>query len=472
MPSSDSLMPSAQAGAATAWRNEAGAMLRLAWPMILTNLSMAAIGATDVLMVGWLGPHELAAASLGFNLSMLFAIFGMGLGMASSPMMASAIGRRRSSVRDIRRTFRQALWLTATISVPMMATLWFAGDILKALGQDATLAATAEEYVRAYMWSIPLFLATLAFRNFLSALEQPLWSLIVGLIGVFANVGFNYALIFGKLGLPAFGVVGAGIGSVLTNGLMLLLMILVVRRHPRFRRYHLLGRWWRADWPRYRAMWALGLPIGTSLALEAGVFSAAVMLMGWISTDAVAAHAVALQIASLTFMVPMGLAQAVTVRVGIGQGRADAQHIRRAGWTGFVMGTAFMALMALSLLLFPEQLVGLFIDRANPANAQVAALAVSFLMVAALFQVADGAQVIGQGMLRGLHDTFVPMLFALFGYWAIGIGVGAWLAFGLGWGGVGIWTGLATGLSLVALLMLWRWTRRGRIGLLPEPARP
>ena len=466
-------MPAASASPAlsdTPWRDEARAMLTLAWPIILTNLSMSAIGATDVLMVGWLGPHELAAASLGFNLSMLFAIFGMGLGMAASPLMASEIGRRRSSVRDIRRTFRQALWLTATVSVPMLLILWHSGAILLALGQDAALAATAQDYVRAYMWSIPLFLCTLAIRNFLSALEQPLWSLIIGVAGVLANIGFNYVLIFGKLGLPALGVVGAGIGSVLTNALMFGLMIIVVSRHPRFRRYHLFGRWWRSDWPRYAKLWALGLPIGLSLALEGGVFSAAVMLMGWISTDAVAAHAVALQIASLTFMVPMGLAQAVTVRVGIGHGRRDADHIRRAGWTGFVMGTGFMAAMALFLLLFPELLVGLFIDRANPANAAVAALAVSFLMVAALFQVADGAQVIGQGMLRGLQDTLVPMLFALFGYWVIGIGVGAWLAFGLGWGGVGIWTGLATGLSIVAVLMLWRWMRRGRIGLLPDPA--
>lgn len=453
---------------AAPWWAEARATLVLAWPIILTNVTMALIGAIDVLMVGWLGPQELAAASLGFNLSMLMAVFGMGLVMGGSPMMASEIGRKRHSVRDVRRTFRQTLWLVALMSVPMLLILWQTGAILLLLGQNAELAAIAQDYVRAYMWSIPLFLATLAIRNFLSALERPLWSLIIGVAGVLGNIGFNYVLIFGKLGLPALGVVGAGVGSVLTNAMMLALMIAVIYRDRRFRRYHLLGRWWRADRQRMAQLSRLGLPIAISHAFEAGVFSAAVMLMGWISTEAVAAHAVALQIASLTFMVPMGLAQAATVRVGIGHGRLDPDHIRRAGWVSFALGTGFMAVMASVLWLIPEALTGLFIDRSDPANAAVAALAVQFLVVAALFQIFDGAQVVGQGMLRGLHDTFVPMLFALFGYWIIGIGVGAWLAFRQGWGGTGIWAGLATGLGIVAVLMVSRWLMRARLGLVPS----
>ncbi len=449
------------------WRAEARATLALGWPIILTNVSMASIGATDVLMVGWLGPAELAASSLGFNLAMLLTIFGMGLVNAGSPMMASEIGRRRNSVRDIRRTFRQTLWLVAMVTVPLVLLLWNTGAVLKLLGQDARLAALAQDYIRAYLWSIPIFLVTMSLRNFLSALERPMWSLVIGVIGVLGNVVFNYVLIFGKLGLPAFGIVGAGLGSVLTNVLMLALMIWVVSRDRQFRRYHLFGRWWRADWARFRTLTKLGLPIGVSLALEGGVFIAAVMLMGWISVQAVAAHAVALQIASLTFMVPMGLAQAATVRVGIGHGRKDADHIRRAGWVSFVLGTGFMTATALVLWLFPGALAGLFIDRNVAANAEVVSLAISFLMVAAFFQIFDGAQVVGQGMLRGLHDTFVPMLFALFGYWIIGIGVGAWLAFEAGWGGVGIWTGLAVGLGIVAVLMLIRWVLRMRLGLVP-----
>ena len=455
----------------TPWRAELGATVRLAWPLVLTNLTMSLIGATDVLMIGWLGPSQLAAASLGFNFAMLLAIFGMGLITAASPMMASEIGRRANSVRDVRRTFRQALWLTAAISVPMMLILWHTGTMLRLLGQDAALAALAERYMRAYMWSIPVFLVMLALRNFIAALERPMWSLGIGVIGVLVNIAVNYALIFGNFGFPRLEVVGAGVASVLSNALMLVLMVLVVTRDRQFRRYHLFGRWWRHDWPRLQQMARLGMPIAVSHAFEAGVFTAAVMLMGWISTAAVAAHAVALQLASVTFMVPMGLAQAATVRVGIGHGRGDPAHIRRAGWTSFALGTGFMAVMAAIMLAMPETLTGLFIDRANPANAEVAALAVSFLTIAALFQIVDGAQVVGAGMLRGLHDTFIPMLFALFGYWVVGIGVGAWLAFDRGWGGVGIWTGLAVGLGIVAVLMITRWLLRTRIGLVGhEPA--
>ena len=222
---------------------------------------------------------------------------------------------------------------------------------------------------------------------------------------------------------------------------------------------------WRADWPRYRRLWALGLPIGLAMGFEGGVFSAAAYLMGLISADAVAAHAIALQIAAVSFMVPWGLAQATTVRVGQALGRGNRAGIGRAGWIAWGMGVGFMALTALTILTVPRGLVTLFLSD-TPDNAHVIALAVSFLFVAAIFQIVDGAQVVGAGMLRGLHDTRVPMLFTFVGYWVIGIGIGAWLAFHRGWDGVGIWTGLALGLAIVAVLMLWRWTRRDRLCLL------
>jgi MATE family multidrug resistance protein len=194
------------------------------------------------------------------------------------------------------------------------------------------------------------------------------------------------------------------------------------------------------------------------------VFGAAAYLMGFIDADSVAAHAIALQIAALTFMVPMGLSQAATVRVGRALGSGDLAAVTRAGWTAWVLGVVFMATMALIMWTFPSRLVGIFLED-DPASARVAALAVSFLVVAAAFQIADGAQVVAAGMLRGLHDTRVPMLFALFGYWVVGLGIGVWLAFGRGWQGVGIWAGLASGLGLVAVLMLGRWMLRDRIGL-------
>ncbi|SIO08938.1 multidrug resistance protein, MATE family [Parasphingorhabdus marina DSM 22363] len=452
-----------------AWRHETGATLRLAWPLILSNLTMALIGATDVLMLGWLGARELAGATLGFNLAMSCAIFCMGLITASAPMMASEIGRMAHSVRDVRRTFRQAIWAAVSVIVPFWFLLWNTEQILVSFGQQPDLARIAGTYISAYMWSVLPFLGFIILRNFVSALEQPVWALVVSVIGVLANALFNYALIFGNFGVPAFGVAGAGIGSVMTNVLMFASMALVVMLHPRFRRYRLFGRFWRSDWQRFRALWKLGLPIGITMGLEGSVFGIAALLMGLINAESVAAHAIALQLASLTFMVPMGLGQAATVRVGIQYGRRDHPGIARAGWVSFVLGTGFMAAMALVLLLAPEFLIGLFIDADAPGNAKVATLAVSFLAIAAIFQIVDGAQVVGAGMLRGLHDTTVPMIFALMGYWFIGIGVGAGLAFWQGWEGVGVWVGLASGLGIVAVLMLARWSMRARLGLLPNP---
>jgi MATE family multidrug resistance protein len=246
---------------------------------------------------------------------------------------------------------------------------------------------------------------------------------------------------------------------------MFLGMAAVVMLHPRFRRYRLFGRFWRPDWVRFRQVWRIGTPIAVTLTLEVGVFATAVFLMGLISQASIAAHAVAIQIAAFTFMVPMGLAQAATVRVGLSYGRQDQAGVAVAGWVAFALSVSFMSLMGLVMLTIPKPLVHLFLDPADPANGEVIRLALSFLMVAAFFQIFDGAQAVGAGMLRGLQDTSVPMLYAALGYWGIGLGTGVGLAFGLGWDGVGVWIGLATGLAVVSALMLWRWLRRERLGL-------
>ncbi len=453
---------------ATPWRDELRATLRLAWPMILSNLTMMLIGVTDVILLGWLGPRELAAGALGHNLAILCAIFCMGLVTATAPMMASEKGRKAHSVRDIRRTFRQGLWVSCAVMVPVWLFLSNAETILIATGQQPDLAKDAGIFVRAYMWSILPFIGFMVLRNFVAALEKPVWATVVAVGAVILNAVINYGLILGNYGWPRLGLLGAGIGSTITNVIQFVVMALVVSFHPQFRRYHLFGRFWRADWPRFREIWRLGLPIGVTMGFEGGVFVAAILLMGWINEASVAAHAIAIQIASLTFMVPMGLGQAATIRVGLAYGRKDAFDITRAGWTAFALGTGFMAVMALGIYLFPEALIGIFVTPVDAATTQVFNLAVSFLMVAAIFQIVDGAQVVGAGMLRGLHDTKVPMFFAAFGYWVVGIGVGAWLAFKEGWDGVGVWAGLATGLAIVSMLMLMRWSMRVKLGLLPS----
>ncbi len=452
------------------WREEYSATLSLAWPLILTNITMVLINATDVFLLARLGPDALAASALGSALVIATLLIGIGIVTAAAPLMAAEIGRKAHSVRDVRRTFRQAMWAASCVCIPLWLLLWFAGPMLNWAGQPPQLADDAGMFIRALMWQLWPTLGVVVIRSFMATLEQPRWAMVAGFAAVIVNAVLNYGLIFGHLGLPKLGLWGAGIGSSLTSLFQFLFLAAVICLHPRFRRYHLFGRWWRSDWQRFATIWRLGLPIGLHMGFEAMVFAAAVFLMGYINTASVAAHAVAIQIASMTFMVPMGIGQAATVRVGLGYGRRDAEAIRKAGWAAFVLGVGFMTVMAFVIWAIPTTLAGLFLEPGDAKNTQVIALAVQFLVVAAVFQIVDGAQVVGTGMLRGLQDTTWPMLFAGFGYWVIGLGFGAWLAFTRGWDGVGIWTGLAVGLGIVAALVLIRWLWRERLGLLPAAA--
>jgi MATE family multidrug resistance protein len=237
---------------------------------------------------------------------------------------------------------------------------------------------------------------------------------------------------------------------------------------PPFRRFRLFSADFHMDWPRMREFWRLGLPMAATLSFEVTMFNAAVFLMGLIGAASLAAHSIAIQLASLTFMIPLGIGQAATVRVGRALGRGDREAIRRAGWVALGLATAFMAAMSLTMVAAPRLLISAFLDTEDPANAVVVGHAISFLMLAAVFQIADGAQTVGAGMLRGLHDARMPMLFALVGYWAIGLPLGASLAFIGGLGGIGIWIGLATGLGIVAVLMIRRWLYREALGLLSQ----
>ena len=447
------------------WREEIRAMLSLSWPMVLTNLAQTAMTATDVMMIGRLGPATLAAGSLGINLYFAPLILGLGLMYATAPMMATERGRRRSSVRDIRRTVRQGLWLAVLIVIPIWLMLWNGEAILVAMGQEPALAKEAGIYLRWLEWAILPFYGYIVLRSFISTLERPGWALGIMLVAVAMNALANWCLVFGNFGFPAMGIAGSGLATTLSSAFMFFGLALVVSVERKFRRYHLLGRFWRADWPRFKALLRLGAPIAGILAFEVSIFNAAAFLMGLIDAASLAAHAIAIQIASVTFMVPLGLNQAVTVRVGLAHGAGDADGISRAGWTAYALGVPFMALMALAMILWPRVLISAFIDLDDPANTAVIGLAVTFLSFAALFQVFDGAQAVASGMLRGLHDTKVPMILAAIGYWGVGLPLGVMLAFRFGFAGSGIWIGLSSGLAVVAVLLLLRWLRRDEIGL-------
>ena len=460
----DSLATVSNGAAGGRWAQERRATLRLAWPLILANVTLQAIQVTDVLLMGRLGGPQLAAATLALNLNWVFSIFLLGIITASSPMMATALGRRSNAVRDVRRIFRAGLWLIVIVMPPYWLLMWNVGDLMRAFGESEALASQGQTFLRAYMWLVAPWLLFQLLRNFVAAIERPRIILWLSIAGIALNALISWSLMFGHFGLPAFGLVGSGMGSTITWLIICGALIAVVSIDRKFRRFHLFGNWWRFDRQRLITLIKLGWPIGATMGLEIGVFALAALLMGWMGAAAVAAHAIALQLAAVTFMVPLGLGQAATVRVGLALGRGDTGGITRAGWTAWVLGTVFMGVMAIGMWIAPHRLVTLFLDDV-PANALTIALAVSFLKIAAAFQLVDGAQVIGAGMLRGLHDTRWPLIFAIVGYWVVGLGVGAWLAFGNDWRGVGIWTGLASGLAAVAALMLGRWLMRGRLGL-------
>lgn len=438
-------------------------MAALAWPIVLTNLAQNAMQTTDVVMMGWLGPEALAAGTLGFNIYFTPMIFGMGLLLSVAPMVAFEIGRRAHSVRDVRRTVRQGMWIALMIAVPLWAIMWHGEAILRAMGQDPALSAAAGSYLRAMQWALVPFYFFIVLRSFVSALERPGWALAIMLLAVVFNAFANWVLMFGNLGMPAYGIVGTGIATTLSATLMFAGLALVVILHPRFRRYRLFGRFWRSDWPRFREMLRLGLPISGILTFEVSLFGASALLMGLIGAASLAAHAIAIQLASLAFMVPMGIAQAATVRVGRAYGAQSAQGIAMAGWSAFGLGIAFMMLTASIMVAAPLVLISGFLDTADPANAEVVRLAVLFLAIAALFQIVDGAQAVAAGMLRGLQDTKIPMFYAAIGYWGIGMPSGILLAFWSGMQGTGIWLGLCIGLAAVALMLVVRWLRRDRL---------
>jgi multidrug resistance protein, MATE family len=442
---------------AGAWRREARALTALAVPIVLTNVGQVAIQTTDVVMIGWLGPEALAASVLGVNVVFVLLLFSIGVVAATAPMIAQDLGRRRHAVREPRRTVRQGLWMGLALSLPASLVLWHIAPLLHLLRQDPELIAGAESYVRAAMWGFGPALWFIVLRNFIASLERPRAAMVITLIGVSLNAIAAYGLIFGRLGLPALGLAGAGIAAALTNVFLFVSLLGFVLIDRQFRRFHVLGHLWRADWVRFREIFRIGLPIGVTLVMEVGLFASAGFLMGLIGTAELAAHQIALQCASVSFMVPLGLAQAATVRVGLAAGAGHVEGVQRAGITALAMGGLFMLAMATVMWTAPAAIVGLFIDTGDPANAAVVGAAAMFLAIAALFQIFDGGQVIGAGALRGLKDTRWPMAFAAVAYWGVGMSLAVGLGFGVGWGGLGIWIGLAAALAVAALLMVARF---------------
>ncbi|WP_338719907.1 MATE family efflux transporter [Devosia sp. XK-2] len=450
------------------WGAEFRATFALAWPLVIAQIAQNALQATDVIMMGWLGPEALAAGTLANSFIMPLFLFGVGVTGAVAPLTAQARGRR--DIKAIRRVVRQGFWAAILLALLLAPIMLQIRTVYGWLGQDPVLAARAEEYIQIAILMLAPAMGVIVLRSLLSTFDATRTILVITLGGVVVNAIANYLLMFGNFGLPRLELRGAAIATVLTNLFMLAVMLAYVLRHRRFKRFNILIRFWKPDWPRFREIFRIGTPIGLTVLAEVGLFAAAAILMGRLGTDELAAHAVALQCASLAFMVPLGLGIAATVRVGIAYGRKNIEGIRKAGWTSFMLGTGFMAVSALSFILFGPAIVSVFLDPKLPENQNALVFAATYLAIAGLFQLVDGAQVVAAHALRGLSDTKVPMLMAIFGYWFVGLPI-AWLfGFALNMRGVGIWLGLAAGLAFVAMLLVGRFALRERLGLLRQIA--
>lgn len=452
------------------WATELRASFALAWPLIVAQLAQNLLFTTDVVLMGWLGPKYLAAGTLAGAFLMPFQLTGIGIVGAVAPLVAQARGR--GDTKAVRRIVRQGFWvaiLVATLLVPIVLNI---RPIYLAIGQDPEVTALAESYMFAGFWMLYPALGIMVVRSFLSAFAATRVILVVTVIGVLVNALLAYTLIFGHFGFPRLELRGAALATGLVNVVMFFALLGYTLTHRKLKRFHILVRFFKPDWPRFREILKVGLPIGLTVAAEVGLFSVAAILMGRLGTNETAAHAVALQLASTAFMVPLGLGMAATVRVGLAYGRGDTEGVRLAGWTAIVMGTGFMALTAALFLAVPHALVTIFLDSSDPANASALMLAATYLGIAGIFQLVDGAQVVAAHSLRGLSDTRTPMLLAIFGYWFVGLPTAYVLGFVFDLRGVGVWLGLATGLAFVAILLVSRFAMRGRLGLMKTLAVP
>ncbi|KTT70464.1 multidrug transporter [Sphingomonas endophytica] len=450
------------------WRAELAALARLAGPLIGANLLQMAVFAVDVVFVARLGPTEFAAATLGVYIFHIFAFGLIGMVGAAEPLIAASLGRKVGAVRQVRRSFRMAMWLAAIGSLAVMAVLNLAAPILRLAGQDAAVAARAGDFCRVLSLAVlPAVMAALI-RLTAAALGRPGWALVVTTLALGVAVLGNWCLVFGNAGFPALGLEGAALSSVLVSCATCAAYIVILLTDRKLRRFRLLGKWWRAEWSRMVEIARLGAPIALGWMAEGGLFGGAALLMGLISVTAIDAHAVALNIAAIAFQIPFGLAQAGTIRVGYAYGAGDRAWIGRAGNVAIGSGIAVMVLSAAIFWAVPHWLVRLYVDPAR--ETAVASMAIGLLGIAAIFQLVDGAQAVAAGVLRGVQDTRVPMMIQVGGYWGAGFGTALLLGFGLGWGARGVWWGLAAGLGVVSVLLIWRWSRRDRLRPTPRTA--
>jgi MATE family multidrug resistance protein len=444
------------------WSRELKALLAIGVPMGLTQLVQFSINTIDVLMIGRLGAVQLAASALGLVIFYSMFLLCLGPAMAVTPLISQSLGANARNYDDVRISVRMGLWIAFLVLPAAVMFSLRAEHIALALGQPAELARLAGPYVTALAPGLPFMLGVLMLRNFLAAIERTHAPLVFIIGTTFLNAFLNWLLIYGHWGFPRLELAGAGIASSISHASGFAALVLYCRLDARAKAFELFKDALSPHWSRFREILKLGWPIGISLSFEALLFNSAVFLMGRIGVHEVAAYQVALNLAALAFMMPLGLSMAGSVRVGLAEGAGDRAGVRRAAATTIAACAAMMAPFWIPIMSAPGFVAGLYLDSADPANAAVLAFVVQFMPIAAAFALFDATQVAANQALRGLKDVRVPMILTGVSYWLIGFPLAAWLGLATPLGAIGVWWGLLCSLVAAASLLtarLWRLVR-------------
>jgi MATE family multidrug resistance protein len=429
--------------------------LQLAIPVVLGQVAIYSMSFVDTVMSGRLPQKDLALAGLGIGSAVWSALMmiTIGLLMAVQPSVAHLDGAGKRAEAGV--LTRQALWIAVFIAVPYWAVCFFSEPLLYLFRIDPVIIPVAAGYLRAISWGAPGLCLVFLLRFFSEGAGRTRPTMFYGILGAALNIPLNYVLMFGHLGFPALGSVGCGYATAIVIWLQLAMMLMYLRKHRHFRAFELFRPIEAPRWKEIAALLHLGVPIAVSVSLEGLLFVGAALLIGRLGPLASAAHLIAINFSALVFMIPLGMSSAVAVRVGNALGRNDPASARYAGLVGILMVAAWQCTNMAVMFLFPAQIVGIYTD-----DAAVAAVAVSLLFYAAVFQLPDGIQICSAGALRGLKDTKVPMLFNLVAYWLVGMSLGYYLTFSIGLGPAGMWIGMIAGLSTGAILLTGRFLHR------------
>lgn len=433
-----------------AFKDNFSQTITLAFPVMMSQLGQVLVGVADSMMVGRLGAEPLAAASLGNSIFYVVMMFGIGVSMAMTPLVAMADGK--NNPKRISRLFAHGFTINMVTGIMLFLVILLASPLLYHLNQPGDVVELAIPYLAIITFSLLPFMFFQTFKQFVEGLSQTRQAMYITIVANASNVFLNWVMIYGNLGFPALGLNGAGWATLISRVLMGLMMWYYVRKSNRYKPFSLSFFPKKLSFPMISKMLKIGVPSGFQFIFEVGAFSSAAIMMGWLGVTALAAHQIALNLASISYMMATGLAASATIRVGNQLGRNDIRTLREAGFTVFIMVAMFMSVSAFIFIVFREFLPSLYID-----DAQVIQMSAVLLVIAGFFQLSDGVQVVGLGALRGMADVKIPTIVTLIAYWVIGLPGGYLLAFQFGMAEIGIWIGLLTGLSITGVMLLWRF---------------